>query len=226
MKQLICLSFIVILSIGCLSEENDGPRYQECDSILGDACRGAQDGEYCLFGFKWGEGNPMTFTGLNAVGNPISGGEIRYSFATGGIEFDTHSESRRVTIDPSGLNDCFKEGIRNSFLKWEAVCNITVKEVGENEIPDIEIFFADIDQSGLGNPQYHEGICTEIAGRIIFGTDDIGCDNIDRLSLHEIGHALGLGHVGSDNVMRKSLTQFTELQEGDIKGIQAIYGPK
>lgn len=47
-------------------------------------------------------------------------------------------------------------------------------------------------------------------------------------ALHEVGHVLGLGHVNSDNIMQigRGKNSFVGLQEGDIEGIIAIYGPK
>jgi predicted Zn-dependent protease len=44
--------------------------------------------------------------------------------------------------------------------------------------------------------------------------------------LHEIGHALGLGHVSTDNVMNPGVQHLTDLMPGDIEGIQSIYGAK
>ena len=54
------------------------------------------------------------------------------------------------------------------------------------------------------------------------------CNNFYRTGLlHEIGHALGLGHVKSNMVMNPiAYKNFSHLQTGDIKGVQTIYGIK
>ncbi len=43
-------------------------------------------------------------------------------------------------------------------------------------------------------------------------------------TIHEIGHALGLGHSSGENLMGSINTNLEGLMTGDIKGIQAIYG--
>ena len=102
---------------------------------------------------------------------------------------------------------------------------INFKEVSTNETADINIIVADIEQSSIGYPNYDQSPCSNIKGQIVFKKNEYKCSNIYGAILHEIGHVLGLGHVNSRNVMHPSQsTTFSQLQSGDILGIQSIYG--
>ena len=53
-------------------------------------------------------------------------------------------------------------------------------------------------------------------------TDD--CQVFSAYVLHEIGHVLGLEHSLRENIMGSIRRSLVGLQEGDIEGIQKIYG--
>jgi len=80
----------------------------------------------------------------------------------------------------------------------------------------------------VGYCNFQGAPCEELMGRIIFSQQDVSsrCDEFYQTALHEIGHALGLGHVTTENVMNVNSSNFNfdSLQEGDISGIRAIYG--
>lgn len=45
-----------------------------------------------------------------------------------------------------------------------------------------------------------------------------------KVTIHEEGHGLGLGHSGATAIMRQGATTYYTLQTDDINGIQSIYG--
>lgn len=84
---------------------------------------------------------------------------------------------------------------------------------------------AEIEQGGLRLPNFQDELCNQVSGRIVFSNTVIkDCNRFFILSLHEIGHVLGLGHISSDNIMSRTPRKYdyTGLQEGDIQGIQSI----
>ena len=94
---------------------------------------------------------------------------------------------------------------------------------------NIKLYVADINTGGLGIPNINIFGCDDIAGHVIFSsnfTED--CDVFYLYALHEIGHALGLGHCSSRTIMGSAVrtSAFTGLQPGDIEGIKQIYGEK
>ena len=114
-----------------------------------------------------------------------------------------------------------------AFTEWSSVAKINFREVILNENADIKIMIADIEQSSIGYPNYDQSPCSDIKGQIIFKRNEYTCSTIYGAILHEIGHVLGLGHVNSQNVMHPSQsTTYSQLQSGDILGIQSIYGAR
>lgn len=60
-----------------------------------------------------------------------------------------------------------------------------------------------------------------VNGRVV----DSGGNSFYQVVLHEIGHVLGLAHYdGGLSVMNTAVNNLTQLQAGDIAGIQYIYG--
>ena len=99
------------------------------------------------------------------------------------------------------------------------------EEVSNPDASDVDIIVADIHVTGLGYSAYVDDLCRDIAGQVIFYVPISNCESFTTLALHEVGHVLGLGHVGSDNIMNPDWGDgVTELQPGDIAGIQSIYG--
>jgi hypothetical protein len=199
--------------------------FSVCDNLIAQSCSGNGFGDYCTFGYKWGQGNPFSNAGLNKPGPSIGTIEISFKFQDAGSLFNTHSQSRVSSFSFDAVS-CSKQQIRDAISQWEAVIDVKFIEKASTEISDIKIILANIEQGGIGYPNYPDVPCNELAGLLFINVNQkLTCDNFLTLSLHEIGHVLGLGHVTSSNVMNPKLT-FSKLQDGDVKGAQSIYGKK
>lgn len=220
----------LVSTISCTEKESNGilnssSRYASCNQILSDNCS-EYIGDYCLFGFKFGGDNGYSPAGIRAIGPKTSGGLISYSFQEIGI-VSTHRQINIPSESFSSLPDCAKPKIRAALAEWSAAADFEFEERVENSSADIMFFSANISVGGVGYPNFAESPCDQLAGHIIlnpgFTTD---CDQFYLYVLHEIGHALGLGHAGRQNVMGVSLkgTSISGLQPGDIEGIRQIYG--
>ncbi|HNP78725.1 MAG: matrixin family metalloprotease [Cyclobacteriaceae bacterium] len=212
------LLLLVVLSCG----KKETPRYQLCNDLLG--CTGTILDPYCTFGFKWGDGNPFSNAGAGKPGPSIGPVVITYTFADAGRIFSTHSQDNLTSRSFSDLPSCSKDTIRHALARWEAVAGISFVESGPGS--NLTFIMGDISQSGVSFPPFPQPPCSDLAGQVAFQHDsNRSCKLLFELALHEIGHALGLGHVQSPNVMNPKI-QFVELQGGDIAGVQSIYGRK
>lgn len=205
---------------------NESDQYSICNSIL-TSCL-ASSGDYCLFGYKWGDDTNFDEVGVNAVGPQTTGGIISYSFQEENGLVNTHRQINLPSQSFDELIDCAQTEIRNAFDAWAEVADIEFEEMVDNSDADIKIFVADIIQSGIGYPNFLESECNLLKGTLIIKTQISieNCDDFFAFSMHEIGHVLGLGHVTTANVMSKDFFgyHFEGLQEGDKKGIIEIYG--
>ena len=202
--------------------------YKPCDAALGNLCNGKGNGAYCTFGYKWGKDNPFSNAGLERIGPATGNIELTYRFMDAGFVFNTHNKENLTSISfDNNIGSCAKDKFRLAFTEWSSVAKVNFREVAPNETSDIKIMIADIEQSSIGYPNYNQSPCSDIKGQIIFKRNEYNCSTIYGAILHEIGHVLGLGHVNSRNVMHPSQsTTYSQLQSGDILGVQSIYGVK
>ncbi len=184
-----------------------------------NACSANANAPYCTFGFKFGSQNPFSPAGVSIPGPQLTEMEISYKFQSAGLTFNTHSQDGIVSVD---FSEADKEGIRLKIAKWQSVANISFTEKFSTEKADITIILATINQGGIGYPAFVEEPCKQLSGFLILSTRN---GDKPKLSLHEIGHVLGLGHVSSNNVMNPDRL-YDDLHSGDIAGIQSIYGTK
>lgn len=226
MKRLFVFVVIGLFVLSCKKENNDNP-YSYCNSQI-SVCGGSELLDYCLFGFKWGEGNPMEFSGPLAVGTEIAGGIISYGFIDEGETINTHAQMNVPTLSFNRIGVCdAKAQIRAAMGLWEEAGNFEFQEMANAHNADIRFAIANIRQGGVGFPALVDAICSEVAGQVVLNTNRNSCESFLNLALHEIGHALGLGHVSSNNIMNPNFDQTKiALQNGDILGVQAIYGHK
>jgi len=231
MSKKIVTIFAVSLLIACINacdKTENKISYQSCNSLLYN-CQGSGDGTFCTLGYKWGSDNPFTTAGLEIDGPGTPGGKVSYSFMPEGRMINTHSQTDLTSLSIDHITVCDpREQIRQALQAWEAVTNIEFEEIiGDSGAGDLRFVALNITQGGLGYPAFTDDLCGSIAGQIVIDVPTRNtCEGFYHLLLHEIGHGLGLGHVSTSNVMNPNLQNFTELQTGDIQGIQSIYGKK
>jgi Matrixin len=212
---------LILLFISCKKEETKV--YSVCNNFL--TCNGSDTDEYCTFGYKWGSGNPFSNAGANKPGPSIGPVELTYTFVDAGYVFSTHSQENLTSRSYSNLPACSKDTIRHALFRWQAITAITFTEQND-PASNIRIIMGDITQGGVSFPPFPDKPCSDLAGQVAINFNpNRSCENLYFIALHEIGHALGLGHVQSNNVMNPNKV-YSNLQAGDIKGIQSIYGLK
>lgn len=222
----IIFGIICVVFLACEEKEFE---FRSCDALL-SPCTGNLNGEYCLFGYKWGESPQFEPNGLETDGPKISGGLITYSFQTKKQRISIHNRQEVKTKEFDSKGSCAREKVIAAFKEYEKYANLTFKQEKDDENSDIRFYVTRDGYTAVGNPNYQDELCSEIAGIIVFNKGKIDdCDEFQQIALHEIGHALGMGHVTSRNVMNSNIHVFGKmkgLQSGDIKGVVSIYGEK
>lgn len=182
-----------------------------------------------VYGTSWGETR-------STVGD--AGGVVTWSLAGAGYDIVSAFGASGTSVDSSVLGFDVQDTISAAFDAWATYGNIEFMQVedsggdpGTSHMADIRVFFGSIPGSTIGlayYPSSWEG--SMMAGDMILDSDASNnwADNqltFFGLVLHEIGHALGLGHddSGVDSIMTSFLSE-NALQAYDISGIQTIYG--
>jgi Matrixin len=172
---------------------------------------------------------------------------ITWAFAT--TNFTNPVDS--ISYDAFVVNPTDQATVKAALAKWASVANIGFTQVPDEpnypnpgdyavslyNSPDIRIGYADFGTyvTGiLGGTSFRT-----LAGGIFFPDVQVSTENpaivpyeyynvsYYQVVLHEIGHALGLGHTTGDinSIMNPTLTTADpDLDATDIAGIQAIYG--
>ncbi len=228
-KKFAVLFIVALICNSCSDPEevvsSENP-FAACVQFLGERCT-ALEGDYCLFGFKWGSESSFSTTGKDAEGPQKSGGTVTYSFQESQTTVNTHKELGVPTQSFSALESCAKGKIHRALRDWSTFANIEFEEQVDDSDSDIKFFVADVSTGGLGIPNINISNCGAIAGHVILSPKfTINCDVFYLYVLHETGHALGLGHSSSGAIMGVDVanTPFTGLQSGDIAGIRQLYG--
>ena len=196
--------------------------------MLEPSCGGDAQGEFCTFGYKYGNNSIFAPAGLDVDGPQLAGGVISYSFHTEIKEVSWHGEDNVETISIDDKGSCVRVDIKRALAEWSMHADIDFEEESDNSLSDIIFLAANIENSNVGYPNFGDELCSKIAGHVIFNANRTNCNVFYLLALHEIGHVLGLGHVGTNNIMRPGVTSSSleGLQVGDIAGIVSIYGKK
>lgn len=222
----VCVFQLIYVLNSCSKEIV--PTYKQCDSNLYNLCDGNGSGSYCTYGYKWGQNNPFPNAGLDKTGPGTGDIELTYKFMDAGFVFNSHTKESLASISfDNTIGVCTKDKFRLAFKEWSSVAKVNFREADSKETANIKIMIADIEQSSIGYPNYDQSPCSDIKGQIVFKRNEYTCSSIYGAILHEIGHVLGLGHVNSRNVMHPSQsTTYSQLQSGDILGVQSIYGAR
>lgn len=222
--RLCFASSLIFVFFAC--SENEDQDYGHCSESL-SACQGFQDGSYCLFGLKWGEDPVFEKSGIDVIGPQSAGGIITFSFLTETRLVSSSKTRNMETVPFDNKGACARDEARAALKAWETYGNFEFKEVDDNSASDIQFIAANGVVEALGNPNYKDATCEGLGGNIFFSGSQIPCQLIFTLCLHEIGHVLGLGHVSESTIMGTGISKgLDSLHQGDIDGIQAIYGAK
>lgn len=127
---------------------------------------------------------------------------------------------------------------REAFDAWEAVSNIDFVEVADFPSVDIRLGFASIDGSSgtlaeaffsfIGATLVSSTIRFDTAENYVVGEGNVGAGavNFKTVAIHEIGHAIGIGHSSiSPSIMQPFIDpDVNSLQADDIAAAQFLYG--
>jgi hypothetical protein len=139
----------------------------------------------------------------------------------------------------SSVPATFVSDIKAAFADWSAHASISFQQIDSAAGAQIRFSSSYIDglNNVLGHTDYTYSGQSFISANVTFdnsegwhtsGSQIVSSGGVDVfvLALHEIGHALGLGHYDSTpTVMNAYLSlSVTDLSASDISGIQALYG--
>lgn len=147
-----------------------------------------------------------------------------------------------VGTAPAGVNQAtFESAVEEALAAWSEVIDVEFTETAVPDLPDsIDLEFGQIDGSygTLAQAWFPDDVNpARIAGDVLFdasenwevGNADPNAFDLTLVAAHEIGHALGIGHLPSDDaVLHDSVTSaayFTGLSEHDVDAALALYAP-
>ena len=109
--------FLLLFLIGCAEDIpiiNVSSTYSVCNSRV-SACAGNQIGQYCLFGYKWGQPQIFDDVGPDAVGPKTPGGTITFSFQDAGQLVNTHRQIEVPSESWSEILSCAQTKVKEAL---------------------------------------------------------------------------------------------------------------
>lgn len=141
-------------------------------------------------------------------------------------------------IQDGDLGELTREQVQKSITealnRWEEVCGIRFEEFDD---PSADItMFANLPNPGpggtLADSELPCGPDRPLKQRYdrderwgIFNNDDPSRIDLTRVICHEVGHAIGIFHIGSGNLLAPTYSEIIKPQTGDIAEAQRRYGP-
>lgn len=121
------------------------------------------------------------------------------------------------------------QSINAAFAEWSEVANIQFQEVASTAESDIDFSNSALDGAGnvLGVTGFsYSGGQLKSADIQFDSGDNLSGSEFTLVAIHEIGHAIGLGHFNDDPAVMNSTANFdlTGLAQSDIDGVLALYG--
>jgi hypothetical protein len=178
--------------------------------------------DYVLEGPKWGAASPGA-----------GGGTVYWSFAN-------PANGHKFYDWDSSITGEFQTEVERAFADWQSVANIQFVEVPDSPDVNIRLGFDAIDGTGniAGETQYSFGSDNRLqAVEIRFDSNEgwhlqngVEVSSLNSgffvVALHEIGHALGLGHYNATPAVMNAVlnSSITDLTQSDKDGIAALYG--
>jgi len=185
---------------------------------------------------KWG--SPTMGTGTS----------LTYAFATAPVDFSEARNCRAMApmdalLETSGIDKSqYEAEAAKAFGAWSSVADIEFRQVSDPAAADI-LIGAQVNPVGRAftnvsytratasavSPLEKSLICLNPEQPWKVGFDgDLNVYDLRYTLVHEIGHAIGLDHPGSDSAVMsyRYEERFATLQPGDIRGAVALYGSR
>ena len=161
------------------------------------------------------------------------GDSMAYDFSLegakwGSSELGTAGGTVTWAVDDS-ISQTDLQSINAAFAEWSKVADIQFQEVSSTANADIDFSNTAIDGAsnvlGVTGFSFSGGQLQHADVQFDSG-DNLSGSDFSLVAIHEIGHAIGLGHYNDDDAVMNSFANFdlTGLEQSDIDGIVALYG--